>query len=67
MPPMTARAAVSMWGVPRPWKAGMTQAPPLSATLAASVPVSSGVSMTPRPSRSQVIAAPAVIAVPSRQ
>ena len=40
---------------------------PLSETLAASAALSCGVASTPSPSRSQVIAAPAVIAVPSRQ
>ena len=56
-----------MYGVPRPWKAGIAHTPPAFVTDAASVPLSAGVRMTPSPSRSQVIAAPAVIAVPSRQ
>jgi hypothetical protein len=39
----------------------------VSGTLAASAALSSGLAMMPSPSRSHVIAAPAVMAVPSRQ
>src|SRR5206468_2047760 len=54
-------------GRPLDREPGIAQAPPASGTDAARVPLSAGVAMTPSPSRSQVIAAPAVMAVPSRQ
>src|SRR5206468_12961757 len=56
-----------MYGVPSPWKAGTAHTPPASGTLAASAALSAASRMMPRASRSQVIAAPAVMAVPSRQ
>src|SRR5438876_6688412 len=60
-PPNTARAPASMYGVPRPWKAGMAQAPPASGTLAASAALSFALSRMPSPSRSHVMAAPASV------
>ena len=56
---------MSQYGAPRPTNAGTKYTPPVSGTAVASASLSAARSMSPSPSRSHWIAAPAMNTLPS--